>query len=751
MGKGSLLKKLKSDLQSHDQLQHQKRQKLGVAQDRVRRQADTRALTAIRQAFNPFDAKYNRSKSEIGRGPGATRAGAPTATRSTAEKERQQVYTAHKQLRHKTGRLVDRRIGRAAPSAEERAVEYARARANRGKSFSIGDDFEEEFADEDGLDEFTGEDGLHDDGYGEASEPLSVSAGPLGASKPPATNVAVANSADEPPARPKTKAEVMQEVIAKSKMYKHERQLQQAADADLIDTLNADFDELLADLQGVEKTAKRRAHDVDEYDRNVQQLAFERRAEPQDRTKTAEELAREQKEQAEREQQAKLARMQGDDLDVPEDLDDVGARDDAEMFGLHDSESSDAEEPAEAAAPTAHAVDVPVTLAALQAALARAPDAADFVKSCVRRATPGPGRGDAQKLQQLCCAIAEHAITSRRDFPVLCAVLHAAAPHHGVGMALAARTRDLLHAAKARTSWGTDELLLFALVGSLFSTSDQWHVVVTSAMLVAGQRLAQSVDMAMPAVSTHLAVCDLLLAYQRFSKRYIPEVAAYLLRVLAAFNPRGADGAAVAARYIRLAEPCPPPAFDTNVDVPPQLGSALTPGQAVLVAAKLVQRAASLWRSLDAFPEFCAPLQAVMSAYQNAAVVDSAAALERLARFAREERRPLALQQFRAIGIVTRAPLFDENYNPDAKGRGLDPTQREQQKLRALLKKEKKSTLREIRRDTEFEARQQLAEKRAEMSAYHEKLRRLEGQINGEEGAERNAYERERKKRKRHY
>ena len=231
----------------------------------------------------------------------------------------------------------------------------------------------------------------------------------------------------------------------------------------------------------------------------------------------------------------------------------------------------------------------------------------------------------------------------------------------------------------------------------------------------------------------------------------------YLLRVLAAFDEE--HSATIAEKYVRLSEKhVKNVALETDDDEY-VFGKDLTPGSAVVLCAKLIQKSASLWRSLDSLPEIILPLISCLNHYVENDVQSDATkrirssieTVQRLVKFSSADRKFLQLQEFKPIGIVTRTPLYDEQYNPEAKGQGLDPYKREQQKLKAQLKKERKSTLREIRRDTEFEARQQLSQKRKDMDAYHEKLRRLEGQINGEEGAERNAYERQKKKRKRHY
>ncbi len=56
--------------------------------------------------------------------------------------------------------------------------------------------------------------------------------------------------------------------------------------------------------------------------------------------------------------------------------------------------------------------------------------------------------------------------------------------------------------------------------------------------------------------------------------------------------------------------------------------------------------------------------------------------------------------------------------------------------------------MRELRKDANFIARETLREKKERDRKYEEKYRRLVAEIQGEEGYQKNEYERERRKRK---
>lgn len=90
----------------------------------------------------------------------------------------------------------------------------------------------------------------------------------------------------------------MKDVIAKSKLAKYERQ--KAKDAD--EELRMELDEELGDIRSLlfqrpEQPTETPAAEPDKgdtYDAFVREMAYERRAKPQDRLKSAEELAEEQ-------------------------------------------------------------------------------------------------------------------------------------------------------------------------------------------------------------------------------------------------------------------------------------------------------------------------------------------------------------------------------------------------------------------------------------------------------------------------
>ena len=138
--------------------------------------------------------------------------------------------------------------------------------------------------------------------------------------------------------RPKTKQEVMKEVIAKSKLHKYERQKAKEDD----DELRAELDDGLSDIYNLMRgikpqpkpspvteptmnpdraallNGKDRAEADKEYDERIRRMALDARSAPTARTKTEEEIAEEKAQRLKRLEEQRLRRMRGEDSDEEE-------------------------------------------------------------------------------------------------------------------------------------------------------------------------------------------------------------------------------------------------------------------------------------------------------------------------------------------------------------------------------------------------------------------------------------------------
>ena len=114
---------------------------------------------------------------------------------------------------------------------------------------------------------------------------------------------------------------------------------------------------------------------------------------------------------------------------------------------------------------------------------------------------------------------------------------------------------------------------------------------------------------------------------------------------------------------------------------------------------------------------------------------------------ARSKRRPQLLHYHRPLPIKSNIPKFEESFDPN-KHYDPDKERSEAVRLQKEYKRERKGALRELRKDANFIARESLREKKEKDAAYEQKYRRLVAEIQGEEGREKNLYEKEKRRRK---
>ncbi|KAH0004295.1 Nop14-like protein, partial [Aureobasidium melanogenum] len=387
----SQLKRLKASLREQGVTGPQKSKKQkqqdrkGNNDSRVQRNA---ALQQIRDSFNPFEIKANNRPAKFQSFTAHPKKDAvlrPGVTKSMGEEARRATLLPEIQRRNKTGGIIDRRIGENDPTMtpEERALQrFAQEKMRKKGGASLfdleADDDLEETAlthggkaldlDRDDFD-MEGLEGSDD----ESDRGLKRRRSSAGSEEDDDDEAMSDDEGQDPdkPARKKSKAEVMKEVIAKSKMHKYERQKAKEDDDDLREELDQGLQEMLSLLRGVKPPPKAEKPSMEagmnperlamlqgksreeaerEYDVRLRQMAMDKRAAPTTRTKTEEEQAIEEAYRLKELESSRLRRMQGEESEeepevedkkskkkvgtevAPEDEEDMG--DDAAQFGL---------------------------------------------------------------------------------------------------------------------------------------------------------------------------------------------------------------------------------------------------------------------------------------------------------------------------------------------------------------------------------------------------------------------------------
>ncbi|EGO02218.1 hypothetical protein SERLA73DRAFT_104611 [Serpula lacrymans var. lacrymans S7.3] len=300
-------------------------------------------LQAIHQRLNQFDTKVTKLKHDVGGRKIKGAIGHPAQSKQAGIEQRKRTLLKEYQEKGHAGGMIDRRFGENDPtmSVEDRMLERftrERQRSSKASAFNLQD--EEELTHYGRslsmLDDFDNV-GLHVDDEDEDDERQ------IGGEVVKHTHFGGFDDEDEDDEkegdeseRKKSKAEVMAEVMAKSKEHKLRRQMEKEQGENIRHQLDQDFDTLKSLLYapdpsstgsnsiplGVSRkplpqdnaTTEERPIEVD-YDQQVRELAFEKRAKAKDRTKTEEEIALEEKEALEKAERQRKRRMLGEEED----------------------------------------------------------------------------------------------------------------------------------------------------------------------------------------------------------------------------------------------------------------------------------------------------------------------------------------------------------------------------------------------------------------------------------------------------
>lgn len=353
----SQLKRLKASLREQGVIgpQQSKKQKNKTAKDerardekRLKRGA---ALESIREQFNPFQFKTNargpkfavttdkpdKKKGILGR---------PGMAKALGEERRKETLLVEMQRRNRVGGIFDRRFGEGDPSMTPEVAAAQRFAMEKQKAHkkTAMFDLEEDDGPAQGISLTHGGKSLTFDEDGELQDDFDEEFSDNGSDmsdleehnrkrlKRLREQVAANEDGDQgEPERKKTKKEVMEEVIAKSKLHKYERQQAKDEDEDLRMELNKEMagirhllmgkrkhDEKSSALQDGDKPPVRWGVDKDavekDYDLAVKKMVADKRAKPTMRTKTEEEVVEEQSKRLRELEEKRLRRMKGEEV-----------------------------------------------------------------------------------------------------------------------------------------------------------------------------------------------------------------------------------------------------------------------------------------------------------------------------------------------------------------------------------------------------------------------------------------------------
>ncbi|XP_032109883.1 nucleolar protein 14 isoform X1 [Sapajus apella] len=274
---------------------------------------------------NPFEVKVNRQKFQILGRKTRHDVGLPGVSRARALRKRTQTLLKEYKERDKSNVFRDKRFGEynSSMTPEEKMMKrfaLEQQRHHEKKSiYNLNEDEElthygQSLADIEKHNDIVDSDSDAED-RGVLSAELTAAhfggGGELLHKKTPQEG--------EEQEKPKSRKELIEELIAKSKQEKRERQAQREDALELTEKLDQDWKEIQTLLS--HKTPKSENRDKkekpkpDAYDMMVRELGFEMKAQPSSRMKTEAELAKEEQERLRKLEAERLRRMLGKDED----------------------------------------------------------------------------------------------------------------------------------------------------------------------------------------------------------------------------------------------------------------------------------------------------------------------------------------------------------------------------------------------------------------------------------------------------
>ncbi|KAJ2992551.1 hypothetical protein NUW58_g2124 [Xylaria curta] len=315
------------------------------------------------------------------------------------------------------------------------------------------------------------------------------------------------------------------------------------------------------------------------------------------------------------------------------------------------------------------------------------------------------------------------------------------------------------------------DLVILMAIGSIFPPSDAFHPVITPAMLLIARYLGQKISKTTTDFVQGAFMGSLALHYLKLSQRFCPEFMNFSLNTLASLAPTrpakklgnfpqhepvpgiritGASEAEI--KKLKVVHCITPPSSELE-DLSIRVATLET-------TLQLLDTASLLYASKPSFIESFEPVVLALSHLAKGScksqlptalidhVVKLQTKLHTMLTMSKLARRPLELHHHRPLAIKTAIPKFEDQFDPD-RHYDADKDRAELAKLKAEHKKERKGAMRELRKDANFMAREKLRVKKQKDAAYEKKYKRLVAEIQGEEGREANAYEREKQARKR--
>ncbi|XP_043090353.1 nucleolar protein 14 [Puntigrus tetrazona] len=294
-------------------MKKQQKTRRGVS-DKVRK---SKAAPEIQK--NPFEVKINRKKFDVLGRKSKHDVGLPGVSRSRAIQKRKETLLKEFRMKDKNNKFIDRRFGEydSKMTPEEKILQrftLERQRTHDRKDmFNLNEEEElthygQSLAEMEKMTDVIDSDSDSEERGLLSAELTATHFGGGGGLL--RKKIAVEEG------KPRSRQELIEELILKSKQEKRERQTQKEESQELTEKLDQEWKSIQNLL--AHKTPKAERKDemdkpkLDQYDVMVRELGFEMKAQPSEKLKSAEELAREEKQRLQTLEADRLKRMMGD-------------------------------------------------------------------------------------------------------------------------------------------------------------------------------------------------------------------------------------------------------------------------------------------------------------------------------------------------------------------------------------------------------------------------------------------------------
>uniref|UniRef100_A0A8C0FHK6 NOP14 nucleolar protein n=1 Tax=Bubo bubo TaxID=30461 RepID=A0A8C0FHK6_BUBBB len=709
---------------------------------------------------NPFEVKVNRQKFNILGRKTKNDVGLPGVSRSKAIKKRTQTLLKEYKEREKTNVFKDKRFGEynSKISPEEKMIRrFALERQqNYGKKniYNLNEDEElthygQSLAEIEKLNDIVDSDS---DTEERGTLSAELTAAHFGGGGGLLRKKASSGQQDEEEEKPKSRKELIEEMIAKSKLEKQERQNRRESALELTEKLDNDWKEIQTLIARKAPKSERKDKEAekpkpDEYDMIVRELGFEMKAKPSERMKTEEELAKEEQARLQKLEADRLRRMRGiDEQANKKKPSHVSADDLADGFILDKDDRR-----------------VWKTIEQQLIILER-------IQKCNH---PSLAVGNKAKLEKLFGFLLEYiGELATLDLPELRTIDKLVLPLYNLCQMFPEAAsdsikfilRDAAHdmeeviEVKGRATFpGLDTLVYLKITSLLFPTSDFWHPVVTPAFIYMSQLLTKCRITTLQDVIKGLFICCLFLEYVSLSRRFVPELINFLLGVLHISLPKKqAQGYTVVhpftpvGKNLELLLVCDKKDLESwqKQNLPLSIVTRLkeTSGtemnhirlSCLAVCFDLIKKCAVLYESLPSFHEIIHPVRILltqhvvvneypekMQEWYNSALNELENKVKHYTPLICEKKKPVPLKQY--TPKIVKVLEFGRK-------QGGSKKEQERRQLIQKHKRELKGAIREIRKDNQFLARMQLSEIMERDSARKRKVKELLGSLATQEG-----------------